>query len=82
MVGNPAMSLHVEGETGTHYTEQWKEGGNGGGMLEDFLPCKTMFTVKAIARKAAIRAVKQQQQSLYLFLSLKSNDTYSKAICQ
>ena len=44
------MSPHTEGETGTR---QWKEGGEGGGALEDVLPCKRMLTVNAIAVNAA-----------------------------
>jgi len=37
MVGNPAMSLHVEGETGTHYTvHSGKKEGMEGGCLRIF----------------------------------------------
>ena len=44
------MSPDAElGETGSCHTELavWKEGGNGGGMLQEELPCKTSLTVKA-----------------------------------
>ena len=44
------MSPDAElGETGSCHTELavWKEGGKGGGMLQEELPCKTTLTVKA-----------------------------------
>ena len=44
------MSPDAElGETGSCHTELavWKVGGNGGGMLQEELPCKTTLTVKA-----------------------------------
>ena len=68
--GNPAISPHVEWQTGTRHTELTVERA-GRGMHEDLLPCKTMLTVNPMAVKEAKSCLRPRAHGVLLYAHVK-----------
>ena len=67
------MSPDAElGETGSCHTELavWKEGGKGGGMFQEALPCKTTLTVRKSCQHVSVQ---EHMESWFMHISFKTS---------